>query len=81
MQTWLGDLLALIAVVVLAPLLGWLGRRHRRAIKGGLGLGLVLMGLGDVIDPPRRHLIEATDGEEEGPTESGEPKVPNQSHG
>lgn len=67
-------LIALAALLVLAPLAAWLGRRHGKAVRGTAGLALVLLGFGQVFDPPRRHMIEAVEGEEQDRTASGEPK-------
>jgi hypothetical protein len=76
MRPWLGYLVALAALLVVAPAMAWLGRRHGRSIKGSAGLALMMLGLGEVVDPPKQHLIEAIEGEEDEPAESGEPKVP-----
>jgi hypothetical protein len=81
MSVWLGYLLAFGALLVLAPMMGWLGRRHGRSIKGAAGLALIMLGFGQIFDPPARHVIEAAEGEEEGSAESGEPKVPDKSRG
>jgi len=75
MPTWLGYLLALAALLAIAPVFAWLGRKHGRSIKGGAGLALVMLGFGAVFDPPKHALIEVIQGEEkEGSEESGEPK-------
>ncbi|HEY2750394.1 hypothetical protein [Phenylobacterium sp.] len=52
MSAWLGYLPALGALVVLAPLMAWLGHRHGRSIKGGLALASILLGFGVPFDPP-----------------------------
>lgn len=74
MDGWLVWLIALAALLVLAPLGAWLGRRHGRSLKGGAGLAFIMLGFGEVMDPPRQHLVEAVAGEEEGPDATGEPK-------
>ena len=74
MDGWLGYLLAIAALLILAPLVGWVGRRHGKSIKGGAGLAFVLLGIGHVMDPPARHLVEAVGGEEEPSDPAGEPK-------
>jgi hypothetical protein len=76
MDGWLGYLLAIVALLVLAPLAAWVGRRHGKAIKGASGLAFVLLGFGHVMDPPARHLVEAVGGEEEPSDATGEPKDP-----
>ena len=66
-------LIAVGALVVLAPLMAWLGVRYGRSARGGIGL--LLMGLGQVADPPTRHLVEANDGEEKEAPTPGDPPV------
>lgn len=67
-------LIALGAFVVIAPLVAWLARRQARSVKGGLLLASVLLGFGEPLDPPSKHVIEASgDREKEGPS-TGEPK-------
>ena len=46
MPTWLGYLLAFAALLVLAPLVGWLGHKHGRSIKGGVALASLMLGMG-----------------------------------
>jgi hypothetical protein len=74
MPTWLGYVLALAALLATAPIFAWLGRKHGRSIKGSAGLALVMLGFGAMFDPPKKALIEAVQGEEEGSQESGEHK-------
>ena len=81
MPHWLGFPLALAALLVLAPLMAWLGRRHGRNIRGSAGLAMIMLGFGQIFDPPKQHLAEAMEVEEDGPAESGEPMVPDKSPG
>jgi hypothetical protein len=74
--TWLGYLLALAALIVIAPLIGWLGHRHGRSIKGGVALASILLGFGVPMDPPTKHLIEAKEARAAGDDENGEPPDP-----
>ena len=76
MKPWLGYLLAFAALLVIAPAVAWLGRRHGRNLKGGAGLAFFMLGLGVVMDPPKRHAIEAVADDEDDQPQSGEPKVP-----
>ena len=46
MPSWLGYLLAFAALLVLAPLLAWLGHKHGRSLKGGLALASIMLGFG-----------------------------------
>lgn len=72
MTFWLSSLIALIAVVVLAPTLAWLGRRYGARAKGGLVLASVLLGLGVVVDPPGKPAVEAAERKKTSP-DNGEP--------
>ena len=71
MSTWLGYLAALAALIVLAPLMAWVGHTHGRSIKGGIALASIMLGFGVPLDPPTKHLIEATEGEVKGDNETG----------
>jgi hypothetical protein len=80
MPDWLGYLLAFAALLVLAPLMAWLGHKHGRSIKGGIALASFMLGFAP-IDPPTKHVIEATQRRIKGDGENGEPKDPDQSDG
>jgi len=71
MSAWVGLLLALAAVLVAAPFVANLGKRHGRRLKGG---AMLLLGLGSFYDPPKRHALEAHQQKEEPGAETGEPK-------
>lgn len=66
--------IAIAALALIAPLAAWLGSKQGKRARGGVAL--MLFGLGQVADPPSKHLIEAQDGEEKGAETSGEPKAP-----
>jgi hypothetical protein len=66
-------LIAVGVLVVLAPLMARLGVRYGRSTRGGIGL--LLMGLGQVADPPLKHLVEVNDGEEKEAPAPGEPPL------
>lgn len=70
----MGWAVALGVFAIAAPLLAWLGARYGRAARGGIGL--LLMGLGQVADPPLRRLVEANDGEEKEAPAPGDPPTP-----
>ena len=76
MPHWLGYPLAVLAVVLLAPLVGWLGHRHGSSIKGGVALASLMLGFGVPFDPPTKHLIEASERRVAEDDESGEPPDP-----
>jgi hypothetical protein len=75
MPEWLGYLLAFAAFLVLAPLIAWLGHKHGRSIKGGIALASFMLGFAP-IDPPTKHVIEATQRRIKGDGENGEPPEP-----
>lgn len=73
----MGYVLAIAALLVLAPLFAWIGHKHGRSIKGGAGLAFIMLGFGQVMDPATKHLVEAVGGGEEEPgDDTGEPKHP-----
>ncbi len=66
-------LVAIILVAVVAPAIAWLGVRSGQNVKANTGLAAMLLGFSEPIDPPTKHLIEATEGEEEDRETSSEP--------
>jgi hypothetical protein len=74
MDGWIGWLIALGVLALVAPFAAAFGRRHGRKVRGTAGLALALLGLGQITDPPKRNLIEAVEGEEQGSESTGEPK-------
>ena len=74
MPSWLGYLAALIAFLVLAPLVAWLGRRHGRSIKGGAALASMMLGMGAMFEPSKRALSEVREEQVKGGADTGEPK-------
>jgi hypothetical protein len=67
-------LIALAALLVLAPMFAWVAKRFGSKAKGGLMLACVMLGLGDVLDQPAKHATEATESEK-APSENGEPPL------
>ncbi|MBS0333437.1 MAG: hypothetical protein JSS35_11775 [Proteobacteria bacterium] len=77
MPHWLGTLLAVLAVIAIAPLVGWsFSRGGRRRIKGYTAMGAMLLGLGVPLDPPARHVVEASERRVSPGDESGDPPDP-----
>jgi hypothetical protein len=76
MPHWLSTLLAIGALIVLAPLIAWLGRRHGKSIRGGVALASLMLGFGAPLDPPTKHLIEANEDRIKDGDESGDPPDP-----
>jgi hypothetical protein len=66
--------LAILALALIAPAIAWLGSKQGKRARGGIAL--MIFGLGQVTDPPSKHLIEAQEGEEKAAESSGEPKDP-----
>ncbi|MFI4934632.1 MAG: hypothetical protein ACHP7N_08450 [Caulobacterales bacterium] len=75
MPVWLQYLVALAALIALAPLVALLAKRYGRAAKGGLGLAMIMLGFGEVMDPPSKHIIEADAEDKKGSPDSGEPPL------
>jgi len=76
MPAWLGYLLALAALIVIAPLVGWLGRRHGRSVKGGVAMASLMLGMGAMFDPPVKAATEAEEAMVKGDKGSGDPPDP-----
>jgi hypothetical protein len=76
MGSWVDYLLAFAAVVVFAPLLGWLGARHGRRIKGGVAMASLMLGLGAMFDPPAKAATAAEEALVKGDKGSGDPPDP-----
>jgi len=66
--------IAILALALVAPAVAWLGSRQGKRARGGAAL--MLFGLGQVTDPPSKHLVEAQGGEENATESTGEPKDP-----
>jgi len=74
MDGWLGWLIGLGVLLALAPFAAAVGRKHGSKVRGTAGLALVLLGFGQITDPPKRNLIEAIEGEEQEVPATGEPQ-------
>ncbi len=59
MAVWLQYVIAATALIVLAPALAWAGRRYGRRAKSAFILAGLMLGLGEPLDPPSSHRIEA----------------------
>jgi hypothetical protein len=76
MSSWLGYLLAVVALLILAPFIGWLGHRHGRSIKGGVAMASLMLGMGAMFDPPKKAAMEAEEAMVKGDKGSGDPPDP-----
>jgi hypothetical protein len=79
MLHWQQYLIALAALVVIAPLIALLATRVGRRARGNMALAMILLGFGRLMDPPTRHLIEANANVKKGSPETGEPPLPDAS--
>jgi hypothetical protein len=61
MAEWLQFVIAGLALLVLAPLVAWLGRRHAKGARGNLALAAILLGIGEPLDPPSKHKVESAE--------------------
>jgi len=57
----MGTFIFIIAFVVLAVLAAMFGRKVGKGLRQGVGFGLMLLGLGAVVDPPQRHGTESVE--------------------
>jgi hypothetical protein len=73
MPAWLQYLIAAVVLVVLLPVVAWVGRRYGRRASAGFAIAGLLLGLGQVADPPSKHLIQAGEPEEKEAPTPGEP--------
>ena len=64
------------AVLVGVPLMARLGRGAGRKMRGNLQLAAIFLGLGEPLDPPSKHLIEAGERDEKETPPAGDPPMP-----
>ncbi len=76
MPGWLQYLIAFGVLLILAPVVAMVAKVQGRRIKGGLLMAGVLLGLGEVVDPPSKHRIEAQGGKQKRAPDSDEPVEP-----
>ena len=58
MADWLKYVLVALVFLIIGPACAWLGRRYGRNVRGNLALAGILLGFGEVIDPPPKHRVE-----------------------
>jgi hypothetical protein len=73
MPRWAQYLVALMVVLVAAPGVVVLAKRYCGKARAGIGIAALMMGFGEVMDPPSKHLIEANEGEEKQTPTPGDP--------
>ncbi len=72
MPVWIKYAIAFAILAVLAPFVARFARGAGRRARGGLMMASVLLGFGEVLDPPSKHIIEAKE-EAKGSPENDEP--------
>ena len=72
MSLWALGLMA-IAGLALIPLFALAGRKAGRSVRGNLALAAMLLGLGEPLDPPSKHLAEAGHNDEAENEAAGDP--------
>jgi hypothetical protein len=66
-----------MAVAVIGvPLAAMTGKDAGRRLRGNLQLAAIFLGLGEVLDPPSKHRIEAAERDEKDSEAPGEPVKP-----
>ena len=73
MPRWAQSLVALAIVLIAAPVVAYGARRFGGKVRGGIGVAALMLGFGEVMDPPSKHLIEANEGEEKQTPAPGDP--------
>ena len=73
MPVWAQILIVLVVLAVLAPLVARFAKGAGRRARGGLMMASVLLGFGEVLDPPSKHIIEANEAEEKAQPGNDEP--------
>jgi hypothetical protein len=75
MPAWIEWSLAVLVFVVVAPAVALSARRYGRTVRGGAIFVGLLLGLGQVLDPPSKHRIEAGDEKRKDRAAPGEPPL------
>jgi type II secretory pathway component PulL len=68
----LAGILTFIAVLVLAPVMGWLVQGRTRTRRGG-AIGAAMEGFGQALQPQQQRLADAKREKNKGGRENGEP--------
>ena len=76
MAGWIAALLLIACLAAAVPLAGLAGRGAGRRMRGNLQLAATLLGFGEPLDPPLKHLVEADNAKEDESPAPGEPPMP-----
>jgi hypothetical protein len=75
MPAWLQLPLIVLVLAIVAPAIAWIAKRHGARARGGFGLAMILLGIGEAADPPSKHIIQASEGREKSSPAPGEPPL------
>jgi hypothetical protein len=76
MAGWIGAFLLVACLIAGIPLAALVGKGAGKRMRGNLQLAAILLGFGEPLDPPSKHLAEAGDREESESPTPGEPPTP-----
>ena len=74
MHQWIPWLVTAAVLVIAAPAIVWAARNGKK-MRGAAGLPALFLGIGFVVDPPKRHMLEAAE-QKKGSPENDEPLQP-----
>jgi hypothetical protein len=76
MVGWIGAFLLIACLAAVIPLAALAGKGAGKRVRGNLQLAAILLGFGEPLDPPSKHLAEAGDRDESESPAPGEPPTP-----
>jgi len=76
MGLWIAKAALAVIVALGIPLAALAGKGAGRRLRGNLQLAAIFLGLGEVLDPPSKHRIEAGERDEKESPAPGEPMKP-----
>ena len=76
MAGWIAAFLLVGCLVAGIPLAALAGKGAGKRMRGNLQLAAILLGFGEPLDPPSKHLAEAGDREDSEIPAPGEPPTP-----
>jgi hypothetical protein len=76
MSPWILALVAGVALIAGIPFAALAGKGVGTKVRGNLQLAAILLGFGEPLDPPSKHLVEAGERDENEAPSPGEPPAP-----
>ena len=76
MSPWIWALVASVALIAGIPLAALAGQGVGAKVRGNLQLAAIMLGFGEPLDPPSKHLTEAGELDENEAPSPGEPPAP-----